>query len=194
LRTFGVDLPYVIHEINTFCTGAHPMYPDVYMDGTHAGSRDRRVHLPHATGEWMRDAGGVHLAYVGCENESVTMAHGDDAWCAIEGLIQAGHLTLALKDDWSYWAQRGEDDHAGKMMLVERGGAVDEAHHIFFGEIVESIVDVKDRNNVDVPFADALDRWIVRAEPLRAIMDKNWFVDAVARCEDNLDTWNRMLK
>lgn len=33
-RTFGSDLAEIIKEMNDFCTGNHPCYPDVKFDGT----------------------------------------------------------------------------------------------------------------------------------------------------------------
>ena len=56
-RTFGVDLPSVILEFNTFCAGGHPAFPH-----TPDGLRARAVQMPVDTGEWYRDSEGLHLA------------------------------------------------------------------------------------------------------------------------------------
>merc|ERR1712070_920066 len=43
-RTFGADLDDVSEELNSFCEGRHPYYPDVRMDGTD-GEPDYRFYV-----------------------------------------------------------------------------------------------------------------------------------------------------
>ena len=52
-RTFGSDLPEVIAEHNLFCEGRHPLLPPRKFDGSDGGM-DLRVHVPHATGRFLR--------------------------------------------------------------------------------------------------------------------------------------------
>ena len=52
-RTFGVDTDRVAHEYNLFCSGHHPLYPHVLMNGE-AGTIDRRLIVPQFTGKLKR--------------------------------------------------------------------------------------------------------------------------------------------
>ena len=58
-RTFGVDLPEVAAEWNSFCMGEHPCYPGVRMDGTSLSGIDRTLSLPLSSGAWYRYDGGA---------------------------------------------------------------------------------------------------------------------------------------
>lgn len=52
-RTFGSDLADVADELNLFCTGQHPLYPGVRMDGSD-GFNDLRLKFPEHSGIFSR--------------------------------------------------------------------------------------------------------------------------------------------
>ena len=58
-RTFGVDLADVADEWNSFCTGEHPCYPGVQLDGSGSSGIDRTLTLPDDSGAWYRYGDGV---------------------------------------------------------------------------------------------------------------------------------------
>jgi hypothetical protein len=207
-RTFGVDLPEILGEWNAFCSGKHPLWPHVRMDGAD-GRPDRRVVPPHGTGAWTRFAGPrgareapIALSVVDRATGVVRVARGAKACAsAIDEQTQDGR-TLGLQDDWAHWNAQGEADDAGKLLLVTdpaaaRGAAGARAalsapHHIFFDDNVERtrahIIDVRCRlTGRTVPFERARGVWLVRSEPLHAIRDPRYFLDAVDRCERSLD-------
>merc|ERR1719158_1696578 len=58
-RTFGEDLEAVVADLNAFCEGKNPCFPDVKMDGSD-GDPDYRIKLdkPSQWGTWHYDEVG----------------------------------------------------------------------------------------------------------------------------------------
>ena len=190
-RTFGTDLPEIAEEFNLFCAGKHPMHPGVRMDGT-GGSVDRLLHLPGGTGCFVRDGRtpkDVHLVTVDPGRGLVSAADGAEACKAriMAAVEEGGHRTLGLQDHYDWWHACGESDDSGKIVVVDRSqGAAD--HHIFFDDNIERtyahIVDVRDAATGDVvPFAEAWDQFMVRSEPIQAMLEPDYFIRALQRCE-----------
>ncbi len=84
-------------------------------------------------------------------------------------------VSLALRDDYPFWAARAEASDAGKPHAVVPGRR--DVHNIFFDDNIERthahIVDCRDasRGGARIRFEDALNRWMVKAEPVLALMD-----------------------
>ena len=100
------------------------------------------------------------------------------------------------QDDYQYWHGKNEADNAGKLVLVRRSGEDPEEHphHIFFDDNVERdfahIVDVRDDTSGEaVAFKESLGMWLVRAEPIHAIEDDDYFINAIAGCEGKLQSY-----
>ena len=72
-RTFGSDLPDVIEELNAFCTGQHPLYPGVLMDGSD-GLTDLRLSIPGSSGVFFRSgvAGSSSHLLIGAPEKLLT--------------------------------------------------------------------------------------------------------------------------
>eukprot|EP00040_Diaphanoeca_grandis_P033491 m.205370 g.205370 ORF g.205370 m.205370 type:complete len:394 (+) comp32913_c0_seq1:221-1402(+) len=206
-RTFGTDIPEITEEWNLFCEGKHPVFPGVRLDGS--GSRpDRRLYPPFNTGSWMRysDPNGLHdgvaLSAVSSESLLVTTCKGrvaahnmiaDKLRCR-DGTWGA---SLALKDDFGFWNESGESDTSGKLLLVENlntftGPKNEFEHEIFFDDNIERdrmhIVDVRDRETgLSKRYIDAINVNAVRAVPTQAIVDRNYFISSLQRCEQELE-------
>ena len=201
-RTFGSDLPEIAAEFNLFCAGEHPLHPGVRLDGSLDGSPDRRIQLPGGTGCYVRDGRtpkDVHLTTVGARGV-ISVAHGAAAChAAICERVAAGHNTLGLQDHYAWWAKCGEADDAGKIMFVDQSddpldgdGYDGHTHQIFFDDNVERthahIVDIRDAASGEtVRFEKARGLYLVRAEPVRSILDRDYFIDAVRACEARRD-------
>ena len=216
-RTFGTDLPEIAAEFNLFCAGEHPLHPGVRLDGSLDGFPDRRIQLPGGTGCYVRDGrtpADVHLTTVGAQGV-ISVAHGAAAChAAICERVAAGHNTLGLQDHYAWWAKCGEADDAGKIMFVDQSdGPLDgddhdgrgghdghdgcdgydgRTHQIFFDDNVERthahIVDIRDAASGEtVRFKKARGLYLVRAEPVRSILDREYFIDAVRACEARRD-------
>ena len=164
-RTFGDDIPRVILEWNMFCTGTHPLYPHVRLDGSD-GTTDRRVHAPNATAKFIRAShkdDGIILSHV-APNAGVVATVRGAAACdqAIQDIVHAGHKTMAIRDDYDYWAQCNEADTAGKLCLVQRAayGTHITRFCLFFDDNIElthaHIVDVRNAETGEpIPFTEA---------------------------------------
>jgi len=190
-RTFGIDIADVINEFNLFCTGAHPCFPSVP-----AGLKKRVVTLPSDSGEFYRDDTGLHFsmcAKVKGGVELVQMFHGT-ARCAAamhEKLFgDSPSFSMAVRDYFPFWRMSKESDDSGKPLLVE-SLSQDSVHHIFFDDNIERdrahIVDARNVvNGESMPFAETQGVYLIKAEPLLAIKDPNYFISAVALAEQEL--------
>jgi len=189
-RTFGTDLPEVAEELEAFCTGSHPLYPGVRMDGT-TDCPDYRLHTDMAFGEFFRDAHGVQLTMRGPTGTCLPVQGWAEVWRALDGMLSAGHRALGLRDYYPFWREQGESDTSGKLLLLDPSRT--DVHHIFFDDNVQweklHIIDARDVTTGDpIPFVDVIDHWVVKAEPLEAIRDPDYFIKAVELCEANLNT------
>lgn len=199
-RTFGDDIPLLVKEHNMYCRGEHPVFATSdKMDGSDGGV-DRTVHLPVATGRFIRHAdipgvqgSGVHLA-------TTIEEHGETVVDAVTGYhacmdvlsakIREGHRTLAIKDHYPYWHTNGETAECGKILLVDPKEASE--HHIFFDDNVgfantgAEIVDVRDVGTGEtLPYAAIINQYLVKAQPTEAALNATYFYDKVKECERN---------
>lgn len=190
-RTFGIDIADVISEFNLFCKGAHPCFPSVP-----SGLKRRAVTLPADSGEFYRDDAGLHLAMcakVKGDVELVQMFHGH-AGCAAamhEKLFgESPSFSMAVRDYFPFWRASKESDDSGKPLLVE-SVSENSVHHIFFDDNIERdrahIVDARNGVSGDpMPFSETQGVYLVKAEPLFAIKDPNYFIGALALAEERL--------
>jgi len=190
-RTFGIDIADVISEFNLFCTGAHPCFPNVP-----SGLKKRVVTLPSDSGEFYRDGDGMHLSMctkVKGDVELVQMFHGT-AGCAAamhEKLFgKSPSFSMAVRDYFPFWRKSKESDDTGKPLLVE-SLSENSVHHIFFDDNIERdrahIVDARNVLSADpLPFSETQGVYLVKAEPLFAIKDPNYFIGALALAEEEL--------
>ncbi|KAJ1414022.1 hypothetical protein B484DRAFT_454941 [Ochromonadaceae sp. CCMP2298] len=203
LRTFGTDISNVCDEFNLFCSGLHPAYsPSRKLDGTDPRSKDLRIHLPQCSGRMLRtgdSAADIHMAHL--QTDTLQIASGAHKVYAVmmewfrEG--EGGTLSAAVQDHFQWWADQGESDTSGKLLLVETQTPQPDVAaatattdvgsrnvHVFFDDNIERnrahIVDVRDeRTFLPVPFAQARGRHLRRVDPYSAIMDREYFIREV---------------
>lgn len=64
-------------------------------------------------------------------------------------------------------------------------------HPIFFDDNIERysahIIDVRDENGQPIPFENAIDLWICKAEPYCIITDTQYFITKLRVCEQRLE-------
>ena len=205
-RTFGSDLPEVAAELNAFCRGEHPTYPDARFDGS-TTAPDLRLDLSnpqcfgsmHRGGEAGTDAEplcvalGLLDAPRGRDQPPYRnpLAFYTKRAAALLSSRRAFHAhirnggTFAFRDDYSGWARAGFEGPAGKPMWVDRNDA--EIVRVFFDDNVRedsaNIIDLRDAATGEaVAFEDANGRCLVRVDPYRAVTDKRYFIDALSGC------------
>lgn len=196
-RTFGIDLPEVAEELNLFYAGRHPYHPFF-------GVR-RDLRLPEASGCFQRSAGGAcSLAHVDGKSRLVRVIAGfGEIFSHIESRDSPN--VLGLQDCYPWWAAQGESDDSGKLTAADMsllgwrtrkdGDVSGKFHHIFFDDNIERdrahIVDCRDRATGEpVAFDVALDKFIVKSEPLHAITDREYFIKALHKCIGNVANYN----
>ena len=93
----------------------------------------------------------------------------------------------AIQDDHSYWAAKKEAPDSGKLLLID--DADYETQQIFFDDGVSddpkhSIVDVRDLITGEIiPYKRAINKFIVRVESDKAIMESDYFIKKIEECE-----------
>ena len=104
--------------------------------------------------------------------------------------VDGGGRTLGLRDYYPGWNATGCTAAGGKPLLLERENP--RLLQIFFDDHVlpwdAHIVDVRHRGAASappVPIAAVLDVHLFRAEPLRSIAERSYFLDAISRAEIN---------
>lgn len=197
-RTFGTEIEEVAREFNLFCEGKHPLFPHARADGSE-GTLDRRL-------DTKQHIGAFRLSDAICECANTlflqTMVPNlnedeDQGYFAVSGwhpigriLNRTNNTTWALRDSYSFWANDNESDTSGKVLLVRHWNL--DTHPIFFDDNIERdrahIVNVKrlDRRPqyAPFPFAQTKGKYLVKAEPFLAITDENYFIKALAECEE----------
>lgn len=205
LRTYGADLPEVALELNAFCRGEHPLYPGERMDGRGPRRRDARLNTQDPMRFGALHRGGVpgrsddpqravSLAlglldnppgrdkppypcpYKFFKERAVKMVHSlDDVWAHLE---RHSGGTLALRDDYAFWARSRFVSAAGKPLRVDRrAGATQD---VFFDDNIfegsAHIIDVRDaETGARVAERDTLGRDIFRVDPRLAVLDADYF-------------------
>ncbi len=195
-RTFGTDIPTVAQEFNTFCDGQHPHFTTSCPTRT----RHRRLVLPRDSGALHRTSNtdilkdGVNLAMASETNS----AHGLQAvYAGIMAHLQPQpegdnvRRSLALQDDYRFWAANDESDESGKLMVLEEDDDAEEdtPYQVFFDDNLERrcahIVDARAlRTGAPVPYETTRGKHLVKVEPLQAILDLDYFVRALQQAEE----------
>merc|ERR1711964_220115 len=195
-RTFGTDLPEIISEYNAFCTGAHPMY-DFKSPGLCVN--DKKI------GCIRRDEKDVQM-YVGDIDISKYDQKTSNQQFRDQFMKKCEHLkngkaiyeyfmtvtpgkSFACRDHWQFWNNHEEEPEHGKLMLIDPTDM--SVHQIFFddnitGEENAGIVDVRNvQTNETVPSAEAWNQYMVKAEPILATTNEDYYIEMVQLCEKN---------
>ena len=203
-RTFGTDLPRVIDEFNAFCEGRHPLSTGIKLDGT-CGDVDYRIHWHQLRGVFHRDSSGSIDLYVGCDDfenkeDCHPPLHGIRAIQSWQRVMYSEMRTkdgnhygsLALRDFWPYWRDRLEAPEAGKLLILEDENVTKyRMRTIFIDDNVgledAHIVDVRKADGSCVPFREAKQTCLIRADIIKAIQDpKNYFMDEIRKLGINI--------
>lgn len=107
--------------------------------------------------------------------------------------------SLALQDDYRFWAANGESDDSGKVLIVDTaaggvGGDASHYRHIFFDDNVERerahIVDARDlQTGASLPFVGVggtQGKCLVKVEPYESIMDEGYLIKALRAAEERM--------
>ncbi|KAL3136782.1 hypothetical protein ABBQ38_005496 [Trebouxia sp. C0009 RCD-2024] len=207
-RSFGDDISEVVEEMNAFATGQHPSYPEVRMDGSD-GHTDLRMSMPDNVGAFYRsstksDGSALCLGASQMVMTAKQLSLQELEACAAQSgrkllttfpemrlafLHECGkrriNRAFALRDYYPFWKTNAERSQAGKLLLLSRR---DEEHiQIMFDDNIgygsPHIVDARDaETGQSVSFKEVNGKHLLKAEPLNAILDPQYFVRQVHEC------------
>jgi len=195
-RTFGTDMDNVQRELNLFCEGKHPLYPNVRFDGS-GTSQDLRLHKencgriaynmkpnPELTWGTFRMEGDDEKKVPDSNLETVVGYRG--VFRSIKAKAMKG-ITTGISDDYMWWHENNERAEFGKLFLVDQGDG--SCHQMFFDDNLENgdlnIVDCRDVETLDpISYKDAFRIYVDFADSYGIICNEKWFINSVAAMEE----------
>ena len=100
---------------------------------------------------------------------------------------------MAIQEDYANWKENDCHREVGKLLLIDQADY--NTQHIFFDDNADDgndgedcIVDVRDVITGEIiPYNKFINRYVVRAEPNRAILEVDYFIKMIEACEQNRD-------
>jgi hypothetical protein len=95
--------------------------------------------------------------------------------------------SYAIQDDYLYWVNKGKRGDAGKLMFIDDSEA--DVQQIFFDDSISdnpncSTVDIRDLVTGEIiPYKKAINKYIVKVEPDKAILNVDYFIKKLEECE-----------
>ena len=210
-RTFGDDLKNATYEFDKFCRGEHPAFngrngmPLVKFDGS-KNSKDFRFREPdqqmatlYRNGESLSETVMVQsstfdrvpkeeLNMVPTDEHTVIRDYHEIYQTILEVLKK--YSSMGIQDDYPGWAANGKENGCAKLLMVDQADY--NTQHIFFDDNVDSeascIVDVRDvATGEPIAYKKFLDMYVVKVHPHRAILEADYFVKQIEKCEAKRD-------
>ena len=97
---------------------------------------------------------------------------------------------MASQEDYANWKENEFHREIAKLLLIDQADYG--VQHIFFDDNAEPgekcIVDVRDVVTKEVlPYKKMIGRYVVMAEPIRAILEPDYFIQKIEKCEKSRD-------
>lgn len=107
----------------------------------------------------------------------------------IQAILQK-FSTMAINDDYLNWKENDFHREVGKVVWIDQADYG--TQHIFFDDNADEgedcIVDVRDVITKEIlPYKKMLNRYVVKCEPHRAILESDYFIKQIEECEKNRD-------
>eukprot|EP00746_Dinoflagellata_sp_MGD_P120968 gnl/MRDRNA2_/MRDRNA2_56300_c0_seq1.p1 gnl/MRDRNA2_/MRDRNA2_56300_c0~~gnl/MRDRNA2_/MRDRNA2_56300_c0_seq1.p1 ORF type:complete len:1452 (+),score=235.13 gnl/MRDRNA2_/MRDRNA2_56300_c0_seq1:78-4433(+) len=215
-RTFGRDLARVAQELNALCEGQHPCYSnDIVLDGTD-GHPDYRMRLhSDGCGTFFRDPDEDFIALaMGTIEQPSSLEEGIDFFKSkkdakvIAGMEAVSNhyakmsdkrKTFAMRDFYLGWKNANFKPCGGKPFFVEYLSDPSR-FSVFFDDHISpaspKIVDPINARQYPRRFhsSQMFGSHLVQAQPLHSILNPDYFVETLQRCEaarfQKLARWN----
>lgn len=105
------------------------------------------------------------------------------------GVLQ-NYSTMAIQEDFENWKDNDYHREVAKLQLIDQTDY--DTHHIFFddqaNEDDECIVDTRDVcTNEIVSYLQQINKYVIKVEPYRAIMEPDYFCQMIEMAEKNRD-------
>ncbi|CAK8986383.1 unnamed protein product [Durusdinium trenchii] len=209
IRTFGTDLPEVARCLQAFARGEHPDFPQKFErfglaleDALWVLRREDRsdVQSPIYLRRYEEHLGkeGLGQDMSAPDRVSYTDELGPD-----EKVVDfiAPKPVLAIRDDYHHWRKMRYVPESGKPLWISLD---DDVQHIFFDDNIhnkahDSIVAVRARKSSSEPFRAVSGEvtrllegvLLVKAHPVEAIRDKDYFLREIQRCEEKFELMSK---
>ncbi|XP_075039641.1 uncharacterized protein LOC142099728 [Mixophyes fleayi] len=185
LRTFGTDLPRVLQTVHAAFDGKHPNFPQ----------------LQHVPLDVDLTAGRIR-----CSKRETVLTHGSDRisnkakerniYNYFSGMAGIG----GFQDHFDWWARNNFSSSGGKPFWIDPNDC--ENQHIFIDDNIrlgeeDTIVNSRvllGKDAKKVPTSELYDICLVQTDVLRAIAEKDYFLDCVRMCEDNYERYLQNFK
>merc|ERR550534_2452089 len=129
-RTFGTDMNNVQRELNLFCEGKHPCYPNVRFDGS-GDSQDLRLYKENLGRIAYNMKPKPRLTWGAIRKPENDERKADDlnleTVSGYRGVFRSIHakamkgITTGISDDYMWWHENHERAEFGKLFLVDPG-------------------------------------------------------------------------
>eukprot|EP01080_Neovahlkampfia_damariscottae_P006115 gene6115-10122_t len=205
IRTFGIDIDEIAEELNLFCEGKHPNYPNVKFNGEN-GTKDLRLHgtktgnfyrngdledhlyLVEGTIDQIEDmdhkkysnVSAVESFYENHQNISVTSGYEK-----IYSKILSSNETRAFRDHYHWWNSNNRSPDSGKVFIVNPEDK--DVLQIFFDDNIimegenNGIVNLRHVNGVSLDINEHLGVFVHHVEALCSITDENYFYNLIQK-------------
>ncbi|XP_067159469.1 uncharacterized protein [Apteryx mantelli] len=182
-RTFGTDLPRVLHAVHCALAGQHPQFP---------GLRDVALSVDLTPGQ------------IRCSKREVVLSRGSERLSTREdgrklyNYFSSFEGIGGFQDHFDWWARNQFSSQGGKPLWIDPHDP--SVHHIFFDDNIrlddtDTIVHPQvfsERGSSSprcAPTSELYDICLVQTHLLEAIADENYFLRCVQRCEENYDRY-----
>eukprot|EP01083_Nonionella_stella_P011662 33124_1 len=194
-RTFGSDLPHVINDFNAFCLSKG--YTEICVDlkdPYNIGVMIYDGQIPHLiVGTFEMDprydtiAEDMTLERLNSEDRLSFYKNNNDVQCVVKGYKNIydfmtkqsvdAHKTMAIRDDYCYWALNGEKSAFGKTMIMDCNDS--NIHQIFFDDCAGYVLNVRDINDTanHMPFQTIQNVHAVHCNSYEIMTNDDYFIN-----------------
>ncbi|XP_029457069.1 uncharacterized protein LOC115091190 [Rhinatrema bivittatum] len=183
LRTFGTDLPSVLHSIHCALEGQHPQFPHLHLMPLPVNLSPGRIRCSKREVMLSRDSELVS-----------TKTDARNIYSYFNSMEGIG----GFQDHFDWWARNQFTSKGGKPFWIDPEDS--SVQHIF----IDDNIRMDDDYNIILPqvflktadsqirtasTSELYDICLVQTNLLRAIAEKNYFLDCVRDCEENYERY-----
>ena len=206
-RTFGKDFSDLSFEFNSFCEGKHPLYKDIYFDGSN-NSFDHRI-INETTGSFHRllDDNINNIFLVLGEDEHPELNSPNELLDHYNKnkIIKGGkkifnyindfsskekNNSFFISDDFLAWFKHDRKKEYGKPIFFDPNNK--KYHFIFFDDNIgykpTSIVDCKNIiNGKTLKNEEIIGKYLIKVDTVEAAINKYYFINKIKEAEEKIN-------
>lgn len=185
-RTFGKDFSDLSFEFNSFCEGKHPLYKDIYFDGTHNSHRiikestgsfhrlldDNVNNIFFVIGEYEHPEIKTYEELCNYYDKNKIIQEGENIFKYINNFNSGKkNNSFFISDEFLAWFKHDRKKEYGKPIFFDHDNK--KYHFIFFDDNIEnkttSIVDCKNIiTGKTLENKDIIGKYLIKVDPVQA--------------------------